>query len=207
MSLTGVLLDVSGSMKSSIGSGVDEEGGPWAQSIFKVIDNLIEHDLTSKNRVLAIGVGAYCTKDIFDIIRTLQQIENMEMPSYKKNTPATINHINEILNILKGNGARNIREWLKDITLIQDVVSDYMAALVLTKLESDKGFLIKFVHEFLPVECRDKADIPVLSSVEDWLVWGVTRFKSATKEDIDKIVDKIKRYFLKTVEIGSIFSV
>ena len=208
MSLTGILLDVSGSMESSIGSGVDEEGGPWAQSIFKVIDNLIEHDLTSENRVFAIGVGSSCIKDIFDIIRTLQQIENMEMPSYKKNTPATINHINNILSILEGNGARNIREWVKNITLIQDVVSDYMATLVLKKLESDKGFLKTFVHEFLPAECRDKADIPVLSLAEDWLVWGVTRFyRSATIEDIFEIVDKAKCYFLKRVEIGSIFSV
>ena len=208
MSLTGILLDVSGSMESRTGSGVDEEGGPWAQSIFEVIDNLIEHDLTPENRVFAIGVGASCTKDIFDIIRTLQQIENMEMPSYEKKTPATINHINEMLDILEGNGARNIREWVKNITLIQDLVSDYMAALVLKKLKSDEGFLKKFVHEFLPVQCRNKADIPVLSWAEDWFVRGVTHYyRSATTEDIYEIVDKAKCYFLKTVEVGSIFSV
>ena len=208
MSLTGTLLDVSVSMQDNTGSGVDEEDGPWAQSIFKVIDNLIEHDLTSENRVFAIGVGASCTKDIFDIIRTLQQIENMEMPSYKKKTPATINHINEILDILEGNGARNIREWVKDIILIQDLVSDYMAALVLKKLKSDEGFLKKFVHEFLPVQCRNKADIRVLSWLEDWFVRGVTHYyRSATGEDIYEIVDKAKCYFLKTVEVGSVFSV
>ena len=31
-----------------VGSGIDEQGGSWAQSIFKVVDNLIEHDLTSE---------------------------------------------------------------------------------------------------------------------------------------------------------------
>ena len=36
-SLTGILLDVSGSMSRSIGQGTDEEGGPWARSIFEVI--------------------------------------------------------------------------------------------------------------------------------------------------------------------------
>ena len=208
MSLTGTLLDVSVSMQDNTGSGVDEEDGPWAQSIFKVIDNLIEHDLTSENRVFAIGVGASCTKDIFDIIRTLQQIKNMEMPSYKKNTPATINHINEILDILEGNGARNIRKWVKDPILIQYLVSDYMAALVLKKLKSDEGFLKKFVHEFLPVQCRNKADIRVLSWAEDWFVRGVTHYyRSATGEDIYEIIDKAKCYFLKTVEVGSVFSV
>ena len=72
MPLTGILLDVSASMQSSVGSGIDEQGRSWAQSIFKVIDSLIEHDLTSENRVFGIGVGASCTKQIFDIIGTLQ---------------------------------------------------------------------------------------------------------------------------------------
>ena len=105
MSLNGILLDVSGSMRDNIGSGVDEKGGPWAQSIFKVIDDLIEHDLTSENRVFAIGVGASCILEIFDIIGTLKEIENMEIPSYQKNMPATSNRVNEILDILETNGS------------------------------------------------------------------------------------------------------
>ena len=119
MSLTGILLDVSGSMKNNIGSGVDEEGGPWALSIFKVIDDLIEHDVSPENRVFAIGLGANCTKQIFDVISTIQQIENMEKPSYVKNAPATNEHINNILDILEKNGARNIRKWIKDVSLIK----------------------------------------------------------------------------------------
>ena len=76
MSLTGILLDVSRSMESNIGSGTDEEGGPWARSIFKVIDDLIEHDVSSENKVFAVGIGANCSrKDIFDVIGTVQQIK------------------------------------------------------------------------------------------------------------------------------------
>lgn len=156
MSLTGMVLDVSGSMKSNIGSGTDEKGGPWARSIFKVIDGLIEHDVSSDNQVFAIGVGASCSKEIFDIIGTVQQIdlERKEMPGYCKNEPATEDHINKILHILERNGARNIRNWGK-VNIIQEVVSDYMAALILMKLEADKHFLRKFVYEFLPTGCRN----------------------------------------------------
>ncbi|CAB4032059.1 Hypothetical predicted protein [Paramuricea clavata] len=150
MSLTGIILDVSGSMKRNIGSGTDEEGGPWVQSIFNVIDDLIEHDLTSEDRVFAIGVGAECPgKEIFDVIATLQQFENTNMP-------ATEDHINEILDILERNGARNIRNWACNVKLIQDVLSEYMATLTLREFESDKQFVKKFVDEFLPSSCRDK---------------------------------------------------
>ena len=41
---TGILFDVSGSMRSNIGGGVKEEGGDWVRSIFKVIDNLIRSE-------------------------------------------------------------------------------------------------------------------------------------------------------------------
>jgi predicted peroxiredoxin len=143
MSLTGILLDVSGSVKRNIGSGTDEEGGPWAQSIFNVIDDLIEHDLTSENRVFAIGVGAECPgKEIFDVIGTL-------------NRPATEDQINEIFGILERNGARNIRKWACNVKQIQDVLSDYMATLTLQELKSDERFVKTFVDEFLPPSCRD----------------------------------------------------
>jgi hypothetical protein len=211
MSLTGILLDVSASMQRDIGSGIDEQGGPWAHSIFKVIDDLIEHDLTSENRVFGIGVGANCATQIFDVIATLQQIQNMEMPSYRKNTPATISNIHEIFNVLERNGASNIRQWVKDVTLIQETASDYMAALILKKLKSDKQFVRKFVHEFLPPGCRNYFNagqgLPLVGFVEYCAVWGISHFKSATREDIHEVVEKAKCYFLKDVGTYSIFSV
>ena len=234
MSLNGILLDVSGSMRDNIGSGVDEEGGPWAQSIFKVIDDLIEHDLTSENRVFAIGVGASCILEIIDIIGTLKEIENMEIPSYQKNMPATSNRVNEILDILETNGSCNIRKWVGDISLIQDEVSDYIAALICRKLECDSRFRKKFVCEFLPSACQDGAllnaarqvfmrmsgaiipidtarpppfRLPMLAQAEDVCVSVVSTIRPATREDIHEVVEKAKCYFLKDVKFDPIFSV
>ncbi len=225
MSLTGILLDVSASMKENIQSGVDEEGGPWAQSIFKVVDDLIERDVSSDNRVFAIGVGASCTKQIFDVIGTVQQIEKMKMPDYQKNMPATTDHINTILDILERNGARNIRKWANNVNLIQDTVSDHMASLILAKLETDKLFLSKFVDEFLPFACRDKVptvsydssfdDVQFglfllrkpLNVVENVAVGAVSSFRPTTREEMEEIVDKAKCYFLKDVGTHSIFGV
>ena len=228
MSLTGILLDVSGSMRRNIESDIDEEGGPWVQSIFKVIDDLIKHDLTSDNRVFAIGVGASCTKrQIFDVIGTVQQIENMKMPDYRKNMPATKQHIDKILDILERNGARNIRKWAHDVNLIQDTVSDHMAALILTKLETDGPFLSKFVNEFLPSACRDTVPTVSFDSsqefnplqfglfllgkplnvVENVGVRALSSFRSATGEEIEEIVVKAKCFFLKDVGTHSIFNV
>ena len=227
MSLTGIILDVSGSMRRNVESGIDEEGGPWVQSIFQVIDDLIEHDLTSENRVFAIGVGASCTKQIFDVIGTIQQIENMKMPDYQKNDmPATTYHINKILSILEQNGARNISKWT-NVNLIQDTVSDHMAALILAKLKTDKQFLSKFVHEFLPPVCRDilptvsydssQGFNPLqfglfllekpLNVVENVAVGAASTLRPDTKEEMEEIVDKTKCYFLKDVGTHSIFSV
>ena len=73
--LTGILLDVSGSMSRSIGEGTDEEGGPWARSIFEVIGNFVKHDVPTDNHVFAIGFGANCGDEVFDIIGTLKNIE------------------------------------------------------------------------------------------------------------------------------------
>ena len=214
MSLTGILLDVSGSMRSNIESGTIERGTPWAQSIFKVIDDLIEHDVSSENRVFAIGVGGNSTREIFDVIGSVQQIENMEMPHYRMNMPATEYHVDEILDILERNGARNIRKWVKDITVIRETVSDYRAALILKLFESDEEFLRKFVNEALPPGCRDRVDKDdpswthrTLSKAEDAAVETASFLRPATIEDIHEVVEKTECYFLKDVGTHSIFSV
>ena len=213
MSLTGILLDVSRSMEENIGSGVDEEGGPWARSIFKVIDDLIEHDLTSENRVFAVGVGADGTPEIFDIIGTLQEIENLEKcRSNARNRQAIRGCITKILRILEDNGARNIRKWVPDVTLIENRVSEKMAKVALKELQCNEKFRKKFVEEFLPPSCRESATVKrtkdilflgsVLSWTEDALVWGVSCFTSATRKDINEVVEKAKNYILKDVEIA-----
>ncbi len=56
--LIGVLVDVSGSMSQSIGDRPAEQEGSWARSIFRVVDGLIKHDVSSRNKVFAIAYGA-----------------------------------------------------------------------------------------------------------------------------------------------------
>jgi hypothetical protein len=160
-----MILDVSHSMQRKIESGTGEQGEPWAQSIFKVIDDLVEYDVSSENRVFAIGVGANCPrKEIFDVIGTVKRITEIIQ------TPATEKHINNILDILEMNGARNIRKWARDVTLIQSAVSDYTATMILWKLESDRDFLQTFVHDFLPRSVQDRET--TVSNVEPHDLFG-----------------------------------
>ena len=150
-SLTGILLDVSGSMRRNIGEGPDEEGGPWARSIFEVIDNLIKYDISSDNHVFAIGFGASRGEKVFDITGTLEQIPNQDNAA---ELPATTEHINEIFNILEGAGARTIRKWA-EVEVVKKALTDDFAAVFLKKFKSDPSFLKEFVEKILPPACRD----------------------------------------------------
>ena len=187
-------------------SGPSEQGRPWAQSIFEVIDNLVEHDVSSENRVFAIGVGSNCPrKEIFDVIGTLKRITEIMQ------TPATEKHINEILDILKENGVRSIRKWVKDVTLIQDTVSDYTATVVLWNLESDVDFLRTFVHEFLPRSVRDSESTasnieldlssrnsgPFTRRADRLYAYFASRIRSAKREDIEELVEKAKSHIVE----------
>ena len=228
MSLTGIILDVSHSMRRSIKAITNEEHGPWAQSVFDVVDDFIELNDSPENRVFAIGVGANCTghysgKEIFDMIGTVEKvIEAMEVP-------ATENHIDSILDILEKNGARNVRKWTRDVALIQGTVSDYAATIILENLESDERFCWVFVHELLPTAVRDTETTD--SHAAPGVATGIrsaafnrrdsvysslaSRIKPATKEDIERIVERAKAYIIskgrwirmKDVGPQSIFSV
>lgn len=228
MSLIGIILDVSHSMRSSIKTDTNEEHGPWSQTAFNVIDDFIQLNHSLENHIFAIGVGANCAgnysgNEIFDLIGTVKKVmEIMEIP-------ATENHIDNILNILEKNGARNVRKWTRDIALIQQAVSDYTATMILENLESDEHFRCVFVHEFLPAAVRDTettrphAAPRVGTGIRSAAFTGrdsvysslVSRIKPATKEDIEKIVERAKTYMIskgkwmhmKDVGMQSIFSV
>ena len=203
MSLTGILLDVSASMRRNIGSDIDANAGQWAPSMFEFIDDLIEHVLPSESSVFAIGVGAKSPAEIFDIIGTLQKIGNIGIGSYERNAPATTVHINEILDFLQANGARCIREWVQDISFIQDETSDYMAAFFLKKLESDREYRKTFVDKLLPSICRDSA-FPTIMWLKHVIRVPIT---GATRDQICELVDRAKRYFLEEVGRHSVYSV
>lgn len=221
-SLIGILLDVSGSMRRNVGDGIDEQGGPWARSIFEVINNFIKHDVSSDNHVFAIGFGANRPgEEIFDILGTLQQL-------------ATLDHINMIFEILERAGARTIRKWA-EVEVVRSVLTDYMAVLFLKKFHSDQAFLRKFVQEILPPACRDwpkdNLALPKIAlfaglgiatgglglvlgaaaglynlkgafpeAAGSAYAWGMTKFKKATKEDIKEVLKKSKPHLAKKKE-------
>ncbi|VDI27719.1 Hypothetical predicted protein [Mytilus galloprovincialis] len=74
--LTGVLLDVSRSMKINAGGKINEKGGEWARSIFDVIDNLIKHDVSNDNYIFSVGVGANGRRPFFDVIETVKEVQH-----------------------------------------------------------------------------------------------------------------------------------
>ncbi|XP_067024311.1 uncharacterized protein [Acropora muricata] len=69
-SLIGILVDVSGSMRNNAGSEVNEERASWARSIFKVVDELIKHDVESSNKTFALALGCPFKPQVFDLLGT-----------------------------------------------------------------------------------------------------------------------------------------
>ena len=226
-SLIGILLDVSGSMRRSIGEGTDEKGGPWARSIFEVIDNLIKYDVSSKNHVFAIGFGASCGEEVFDIIGTLKQIPIQDTAVQ---APATLDHINEIFDILEGAGARSVRKWAA-VEVVSEALTANLADVFLKKFKSDQPFLKVFVEKCLPPACRDWPEHsrepehsgepePRRIITPSDLLWELTvraansayaslatTFRTATVADVKEVVEKAKAYLLKKVDVNSIFNV
>ena len=221
-SLTGILLDVSNSMRRSIGKGTDEEGGPWARSIFEVIDNIIKNDISPDNHVFAIGFGASRGEEVFDIIGTLEQIPNQDTDVQ---VPVTPDHIKEIFDKLEGAGARSIRKWAA-VEVISKALTDNLAVVFLKKFESDKPFLKVFVEKCLPPACRDwpehigeprQRTIMIHPSGVLWKLAVrtanrpyatlATTFRTATVADVKEVVEKAKAYLLKKVDVDSIFNV
>ena len=207
--LIGILLDVSGSMERSIGSGIDEDGEPWARSIFEVIDNLIKYDVSTDNHVFAVGFGANEGEQIFDILGTLERIHLHNQAFDRNDKPVTRGHLNKIFQILEKAGARYIRKWA-DVEVARSVIPDYTADLLLRKFQSDQSFARKFVTEFLPPACRDwhTEDNPLLGLVETVATSVVTTFKRATTEDVKDVIDKAAPHLMKrSVGEDSIFNV
>ena len=223
--LTGILLDVSRSMRHNIRRRTDEQGGPWARSIFEVIDNLIKYDISSDNHVFAIGVGACTGEGIFDIIGTLKQIQyGDEKTEGGVERPATSTQINMIFRILERSGALTVRKWAAEEDVVR-AMKYTEADLLLNKLKSDRSFLEKFVQEILPPACRDWSESALakmtgLSSFTDAVQSAfasvASSFVRATVADIREVFNQAKPYLLKEdkeqvcllgVTVNSIFKV
>jgi len=157
--MIGILVDVSGSMRNSVGGRVGEEGGSWAKSIFKVVDELIKNDVSSSNQTFALAFGSPSHPKVFDLLSTVRkanqevskeqaQIEDIRSQASKRDM------LDEALTILERNGAPRVRHWGKMDVLLK-VVNDTTAAAMLHYLRESCDFTEKFVRECLPQECRE----------------------------------------------------
>ena len=163
--LMGILVDVSYSMKNSVGCGVDEKGGSWARSIFKVVDELIKHDVSSSNQTFALAFGSPLQTNVFDLLSTVKKAQEEQSTNrtirvaYELRAGITKSSmINEALGILERNGASRVRYWAKMDVLLK-VVDDATAAELLHFLKTSSDFTRKFVYNCLPEECREYQNI------------------------------------------------
>ena len=193
--LIGILLDVSGSMRDNMGSGIDEDGGLWARSIFQVIDNLIKHDVSPDNSVFALAFGARGGDQLLDILTCLQ--------ASRCDQKATDDQIEKILRILKGAGAKYIHKWARR-EVVQQVLTYQKACLVLEIAESEEDFPKIFVQTCLPPECRDyrretfAAQLlgPLMTGVEYVFASVGSAIREATEEDIQGALTKAQPLLL-----------
>ena len=194
--LIGILLDVSDSMRDNVGSGVDEDGGPWALSIFEVIDNLIKHDVSPDNSVFALAFGARGGDQLLDILTCLQ--------SSKCDQKATDDQIEKIYRILEGAGAKYIRKWARR-EVVQQVLTHQKACLILEIADFEKDFPKEFVEECLPLQCRDypretseaKLFSPLLTVAEYVYASVGSVVREATEEDIQETLRKARPLLLR----------
>ncbi|XP_015778877.1 PREDICTED: uncharacterized protein LOC107356763 [Acropora digitifera] len=151
--LIGILVDVSGSMSNSVGGEVDAERGNWARSIFKVVDELIKHDVESSNQTFALALGSPSETEVFDLLGTVRLATEeargiKDLSSGKRRRKM----IDEALDILQSYGAERVRTWAKMNVLLK-VLDEATAAAILYYLQRRPDFARRFVFDCLPPQC------------------------------------------------------
>ncbi|CAG2214111.1 unnamed protein product [Mytilus edulis] len=206
--LVGILLDVSASMQEQAKGCFDEEGGEWARSVFKVIDDLIKHDVSSNNHVFAIGVGG-CGDQTFDILKTIKQFQGRRQNEMCSQSYDEI--LEKIFTVLEKGGAFKIRKWVQP-EVIKNAVTIEMADLMLHQLQTNAEFLEKFVHKCLPSACRHLTSQSTEESLIGRILNGVgnvaqnictytaTKIFTATEEDVIEVEKRAKSCLLKPVQ-------
>ncbi|XP_067024555.1 uncharacterized protein [Acropora muricata] len=221
-SLIGVLVDVSGSMRNSAGE-LNAEQRSWARSIFKVVDELIKHDVESSNQTFALALGCPFEPEVFDLLGTVrvatEEARGIKDLSSRKQLRELID---ETLDILERNGAHSVRPWAKmDVSL--KVLDKPTAAAILYYLQRrpNQDFTRRFVFECLPQECREIELRPrkLARQVGYWLLGSVPGYgddlqawalESSVREAIDKgkkLMEEIRRGIMVTVNKAAIMSV
>ncbi|WAR31957.1 hypothetical protein MAR_034499 [Mya arenaria] len=214
--LTGVIVDVSGSMEENA-VGSREEEGEYVRSTFQVIDDVIKHDVSSDNHVFAIGVGGTSQSGVFDMLRAIQLTNELQDDT----SPATSDQIEQIYRILEQSGAINVRRWA-DPERVKPFLTYKKADHIYRHLKNDRDFAKTFVYECLPLVCRDLGndtikDVPLVGrffsdilnvsqTVATSAVTGVGI--TATDSSIENTVQNgIKMIMLIGVDKKSIFDV
>ena len=155
--LIGILVDVSGSMRNSVGGRVEADGGSWAKSIFKVVHELIKHDVPSSNQTFALALGCPSEPQVFDLLGTVYEAtEELRQIKDLRSRKTLTEIIDEVLDILERSGAPRVRYWgkMEVLTKVLGDGNDGTAAAILHYLQRSPDFTRRFVHECLPTECR-----------------------------------------------------
>ncbi|XP_068678870.1 uncharacterized protein [Montipora foliosa] len=199
--LMGILVDVSVSMRNSVGDKkVEVDGEPWARSVFKVVEELIKHDVPSSNQTFALAFGGRFGSQVFDLLSTLgkaneehssiEALKSEKSNSGKKRSKEDI--INEALSILERKGAERIRTWGRMKVLLK-VIDDTTAAAILYYLQRSPVFTTMFVYGILPHECREMKVRPgSLVNEGAYMIASEARKESATEESVKETMEKGK---------------
>ena len=205
--LTGILVDVSGSMAENVDSeniDVGRRGGSWAKSIFKFIDRLITHDAPPGHRVFVIGFGSLCKQETFDVLTTLKSVESC---GSKRDM------MEEAIKIIQTNGAPRVLKWAT-MDEIDAQVEEWQTSVLLHALKNKPDFRTKFIFDCLPPSCR-QVQHSVRSYAMEAANWGagfVPRVHQFMTED--KVSDVVKKgmelagdYILAGVTSRAVYSV
>ena len=170
-SLMGILVDVSGSMRNSVGDKVNEEQGNWARSILKVVDELIKHDVESSNQAFALALGCPTEPEVFDLLGTVQVATEEARGIKDLSSRKQLRELSgEMMDILEINGAVRVRTWWKMDVLLK-VLDKATAAAILYFLQRRPDFVERFVSECLPPD-RLPREEPRNLLAEVWS-WGM----------------------------------
>ena len=220
-SLIGILVDVSDSMRNNTGSEVNDERVSWARSIFKVVDELIKHDVESSNKTFALALGCPYEPQVFDLLSTARVATEEARAIKDLSSRKTLRElIDEALDILERNEAVRVRKWGK-MDVLLDVLDQTTAAAILYYLQRRPFFTKRFVFECLPRECREivvrpfalasevsfKAMAVVPCFGDDLQGWAS---ESSVREAIDKgkkLMKEIRRGLMVAVNKAAIMSV
>jgi len=220
-SLIGILVDVSDSMRNNTGSEVNDERVSWARSIFKVVDELIKHDVESSNQTFALALGCPFEPQVFDLLGTVRVATEEARGIKDLSSRKTLRElIDEALDILENNEAVRVRKWGK-MDVLLDVLDQTTAAAILYYLQRRPFFTKRFVFECLPRECREMVVRPrALASELSYLVMGAVPLysddlqgwasESSVREAIEKgkqLMEEIRRGLMVAVNIAAIMSV